>query len=303
MSTTTPAIGQAPVLAPVAGRAVPVGRRRLRPYERAGLWATRLFLIAFTIVILIPIAWVFSMSFQKGDIGFLDSIWPNSFSLENYRYVFRETEYSVWVWNTLKVSGTVALIQFFQTATAAYAFSRMRFWGRRYGLMVLLLIQIFPSTMAIASNFVLLAKTHLYDTHLGYILISSGGSGYAIWLLKGYIDGIPRELDEAAAVDGANRWVTFWRIIFPLSTPFLAVQALWTIMGLFSDFIGANVYLRDPHLTVLAVGLKNFIDSQFSAHWPPFAAAAVVTCVPLVIIWLTLQRAMIAGLTRGAVKG
>lgn len=278
--------------------------RRLRPYEQVSLWSARISLWSFTALTLFPVVWVTAVSFRAGDAFFADNIWPEKLTWKNYHTILFETDFLLWFRNTLKVGAAVSFIQFAMTATAAYAFSRLRFYGRRYGLMALVVLQMFPATMAMASNYILLAKLKLINTHAGYILVSSGAAAFMIWMLKGYIDAIPRELDEAALVDGATRWQVFLKIILPLSRPFIAVQVLFTMLGTFGEFMNASLFLRDPKLWPMAVGMFRLVGGNFQAQrWPVFAAGAVLVSLPLALLWMALQRHLIAGLTRGAVKG
>lgn len=279
-------------------------RTRLRPYQRVNLWAARIFLWSFTALTLFPVLWVVAVSFRVGDAFFADNIWPEKLTWDNYYQILFQSDFLLWFRNTVKVGAAVSLIQFFMTATGAYAFSRLRFFGRRYGLVTLVLLQMFPATMAMASNYILLAKLKLINTHTGYILVSSGAAAFMIWMLKGYIDSIPRELDEAALVDGATRWQVFMKIILPLSRPFIAVQILFTMLGTFGEFMNASLFLRNPKLWPMAVGMFRFVGGNFQAQkWPVFAAGAVLVSLPLVVLWMLLQRHLISGLTRGAVKG
>jgi len=279
-------------------------KQRARAAILAQAWATRLFIWVFLVITLFPAVWVAAVSFRAGDAFYSDEIWPRVLTWKNYVLLLTKTNFPLWVYNTVKIAAILSVIQFFQTSTAAYAFSRMRFRGRVAGLMGLIIFQMFPATMVLASNYILLGRLHLLNTHAGYILISSGAGAYAIWLLKGYIDNIPVELDEAAAVDGATRWQIFTRIILPLSRPFVAVQVLFTVLGMFSEYMNASIFLKNAKLYTVAVGMQTFVGGDFQANkWPQFAAGAVLTSVPLVALWMFLQKHLIAGLTRGAVKG
>lgn len=279
-------------------------RRHTRTADLVQAWATRIFVWLFLAIVLFPAVWVLAVSFRAGDAFYSDEIWPRVLTWKNYAMLLTDTDFPLWVYNTLKIAVIVSAIQFGLTSTAAYAFSRLRFRGRVAGLMGLIVFQMFPATMVLASNYILLGRLHLLNTHTGYILISSGAGAYAIWLLKGYIDNIPVEVDEAAAVDGATRWQIFTKIILPLSRPFIAVQVLFTVLGMFSEFMSASIFLKNPRLYTIAVGMQNYVGGDFQANrWPVFAAGAVLTSIPLVAIWMLLQKQLIAGLTRGAVKG
>lgn len=149
--------------------------------------------------------------FSAGDSFFLSSLFPEKFSIEHYVELFRETDFGIWVFNSLKFCFIVAIIQLVLTSLAAYAFARLRFVGRKYGLMALLILQVFPNSMAVAGYYILIYKFGLVDNSFALILVLAGGSAYNIWLLKSYIDGLPVELDEAAMVDGANEFQVFIR--------------------------------------------------------------------------------------------
>lgn len=227
----------------------------------------------------------------------------SDFTTKNYVELFTRTKFPLWLKNSTIVAATTGLLQLFLTATAAYAFSRMKFRGRRYGLMVMLLLQMFPSFLSVSAIYFMWAKLNLTDSLLGLILALGGTQAFNIWLLKGYFDNIPRELDEAAHVDGASTWQVFWKILIPLSRPFLAVLFMWTFLGNFTEFLLTSVLNKNPQAYTLALGLRQFVTNQFTTRWTVFAAASVVLCVPLVAIWMYLQKHLIAGLTQGAVKG
>lgn len=285
-------------------RAVVRVHRRIRPAQRLQLWVTRLFLWILIPVTLFPCVWVLAVSLRRGQAWYDDSIWPRYTTWRNYTDLLTATKFPLWVANTVLYAGVVGLVQFLMTATAAYAFSRLRFRFRMPGLLSLIVFQLFPPTMTLAANYILLLRLHLYDTRFGYILVNCSAVAFTIWLLKGYMDNLPRELDEAAMVDGANLWQVFVKIILPLCRPFIAVQLVWSVLGMFSEFLNATVFLKNPNLYPLTIGMNRMIGGSFQANdWPKFAAGAVLTSVPLVIIWMLLQKHLVAGLTRGAVKG
>ena len=151
-------------------------------------------------------------SFSAGDSFFLSSLFPDKFSTEHYVELFQKTDFVLWVWNSVKLCIAVAIIQLTLTALAAYSFSRMRFTGRKYGLMSLLVLQVFPNSMAISGYYILLYQFGLVDNMIALIFVLAGGSAFQIWLLKSYMDGIPKELDEAAMVDGAGHFTVFIKL-------------------------------------------------------------------------------------------
>lgn len=279
------------------------GESRMRRGDRRYLWISRAVIWIVILLMLYPVLWIVLSSFSKGDSFFLTSLFPKDFSLDNYKKLFSETDFLLWVKNSLLLCVSVAAIQIALTGTAAYAFSRMRFPGRKYGLMSLLILQVFPSSMALSAYYVLIYQYNLMDNFLVLILILAGGSAYNIWLMKSYIDGLPRELDEAAFVDGAGHWVVFSRIILPLAVPMLVVVFLFSFIGMYSEFMISSIVLQSPENYTLALGLQTFINNQFSAHWTLFSAASILSSLPVMIIFMLLQKYIQGGLAAGAVKG
>lgn len=267
------------------------------------LWISRI-VIWFTIVIvLFPALWIVMSSLSSGDSFFLKSLFPEKLSLEHYVELFQETDFMIWVWNSVKLCLMVAVIQITLTSLAAYSFSRMRFTGRKYGIMSLLVLQVFPNAMAISGYYILLYQFNLVDSMPALIFVLAGGSAFHIWLLKSYIDGIPKELDEAAMVDGAGSFTVFRKIILPLAAPQLAVLFLFSFIATYSEYVISSVFLQTPGKMTLALGLQTFIEDQFAAHWTLFAAAAVLSSLTIMIVFMLLQEHIQSGLAAGGVKG
>jgi len=278
-------------------------KRHLSPADRRILWISRIVIWIAIVAVMFPALWIIMSSFSAGDSFFLSSLFPKKLSFEHYIDLFTETDFVRWVWNSLKMCLIVALLQLAMTTLAAYAFSRMRFTGRKYGLMTLLVLQVFPSSMAVSGYYILVYNFGLVDNSLALILVLAGGSAYNIWLLKSYIDGIPRELDEAAMVDGAGHFMVFIRIILPLAVPQLVVIFLFSFIATYSEYVISSVFLQTPGNMTLALGLQSFITNQFAAHWTLFAAAAVISSVPIMIVFMALQKYIQNGLVSGGVKG
>ncbi|MGZ4031122.1 MAG: sugar ABC transporter permease [Tumebacillaceae bacterium] len=275
----------------------------MKSYERANLWISRVIIWVLVLISILPLYFVVVASFQSGDAFFSESLLPTSFTLDNYKHVLFNTDFPIWMKNSLFLSLIVAVLQTFLTTLAAYAFSRMRFFGRKYGLMALLILQMFPNFMAVAAIFGALAKLDMMDNIWALVLVLSGGNAFNIWLMKGYLDSLPKELDEAATVDGANTMQIFFRVILPLCLPMLAVVFLFTFIGTASEFVLSSALLRSPENLTLAVGLQQFIKNEFSANWTQFSAAAVMASVPVVVIFMFLQKWIASGLVSGSVKG
>lgn len=282
-------------------------KHRLRPLEAIALWISRLIIWIVLILVFLPIVAVLASSLQPGDAFYSEGLIPARMTLDNYRALFHSSPYikgyTTWLRNTLVVGLVVGAAQVLMTASAAYAFSRLKFWGRRYGIMILWLIQTFPLALAVPAVYGVMAKLDAVDSVLGLMLINMGASAFNIWLLKGYIDGIPRELDEAAMADGATPGQVFWRIVLPLSAPMLAVMFLLNFMAPFNEYILTSTIIKNPSLYTLPLGLRTMIQNAFSVKWGQFSAAAILTSVPLAIIWGVGQRWIQANLTRGAIRG
>ena len=266
------------------------------------LWISRIVLWIVIIMVLFPAVWIVMSSFSAGDSFFLSSLFPEKLSLVHYKELFKETDFLVWVWNSLKLCFIVAIIQLILTSLAAYAFARMRFTGRKYGLMTLLVLQVFPNSMAVAGYYIIIYKFGLVDNSAALIFVLAGGSAYNIWHLKSYIDSIPIALDEAAMIDGAGRFQIFYMIILPLALPQLVVIFLFSFIATYSEYVITSVFLQTPGKMTLALGLQSFITNQFAAHWTMFSAAAVLSSVPIMVIFMLLQKYIQNGLVSGGVK-
>jgi ABC-type maltose transport system permease subunit len=215
-----------------------------------------------------------------------------------------------WLFNTVIVAGITSVFVVMVTALSAYSFSRFRFKGRQGLLVFILLVQVFPNLLAMVAIFLMLQQIGNYipllglNTLGGLILVYVGGAmGINIWLMKGFFDSVPRDIDESALVDGANHWQTYWQLIFPLVRPILIVVGILSFVGTFNEFVLARVLLRDKESWTLMVGLWGYISDNFARDWGVFAAGAVIGAVPTLIIYLSLQDQIVGGLTQGSVKG
>lgn len=233
----------------------------------------------------------------------------STFSGVNYA-ALSGTEYWSWIRNSLVVSTTTAVGTVLMGASAAYAFSRFRFRGRRGTLTFLLLVQMFPQMLAFVALFLLLLSLQGVfpalglNSQMGLICVYLGGAlGSNTFLLYGFFNTVPKELDEAAEIDGASHAQVFWTIIMPLVLPVLAVVGLLSFIASFGDFVIARVVLQTPDRYTLAVGMYNWAADARTAPWGLFAAGAVVAAVPVVLIFLYLQKYIVSGLTAGSVKG
>lgn len=257
------------------------------------------------VIIFYPLVWTVGMSFNQGSSLYSSSIIPENFSLEHYKWLFSaESDYLMWYKNSMIVSAATAFGSVIITSLIAYAFSRYQFVGRKNGLYVFLLLQMFPVMMAMVALYIFLNMIGLLDTLTGLILIYLGGQiPFNAWLVKGYFDTIPRELDQAARIDGAGHLRVFWSIMLPLAKPILAVVALFNFMMPLFDFLLPSIVLSSADNYTLAVGLYNFINDQFANNFTRFAAGSILVALPIAAIYLYLQRYLISGLTAGGSKG
>jgi len=264
-------------------------------------------IIAFMIIVIIyPILWIIGSSFNPGNSLSGSTMFPKNATLKHYRELFdlQNSDYLRWYANTLKVCLITMLFSVILISLTAYSFSRYRFIGRKNGLMTFLILQMIPNFAALIAIFVLALLTNLLDTHLALILVYTGGAiPMNTYLMKGYLDTIPRELDESARMDGAGHIRVFWQIIIPLAKPIIAVVALFTFIAPFTDFILARILLRSEEKFTLAVGLYQMIAKQFGNEFTLFAAGSVLIAIPISILFLALQKYFVTGLTAGGIKG
>jgi len=266
--------------------------------------------IGACIFALFPILFVASAAFNPQGTLSSSTLIPTGASLVNFENLFNRTDFTDWFINSVVVAGGATLFSLSLSTFAAYAFSRFRFSGRRPGLLFLLLIQMFPQFLAVVTIYIMFTQiTELYppigfNTSWSLILLYMGGAlGVNTWLMKGFFDTVPIELDESAKVDGASHSVTFFRIILPLVTPILAVVGVLSFIGAINEFLLASVFLTQSESKTLAVGLYGLVAGERNANFGLFAAGTLLTAIPTVLLFFYFQKYIAGGLTAGAVKG
>jgi ABC-type maltose transport system permease subunit len=261
---------------------------------------------------LYPVVWILSAAFNSVDNLQTARLIPADVTMANFKELFESTLYPVdtWLLNTWKVALIASALNVSLASLAAFAFSRLRFRGRRLGLLSLLLIQVFPQFLGFIALFILgqqigeVAPAVGLGTHIYLITVYMGGAiGFNAFLLKGFMDTIPNSLDESAQVDGASPFQIFLRVVLPLTRPALGVIFILSFIGLFAEVILASFLIRETQQFTLAVGLNLFVQSDYTARWGPLAAAAVLGAGPIVVTFLLAQKQLVGGLTAGAVKG
>jgi ABC-type maltose transport system permease subunit len=274
-----------------------------------------LFMILFSIF---PVLWIISAALDPANSLATQKIIPDNASFQNFLRLFNkdpdfnfgELFYWRWWFNSIKIATISTILTLSLTTMAAYAFSRLRFAGRVTMLKAILLIQVFPNLLALVAIFLIIFQTGEIiprlglNTHAGVILVYLGGAmGINIWLMKGFLDTIPRDIDESGMVDGASNWQIFSRLLLPLLRPILIVIGILSFIGTYGDFVLARILLNDVRQYTLMVGLQLFTAGQFDRKWGVFAAGALIGALPIMIIYIALQDQIAGGLTTGAVKG
>ena len=260
---------------------------------------------AVAVIIIYPLIWTIGASLNPGNSLLNTSIIPENFSFQHYTELFDGTiDYTAWYWNSMKISFLTMVLTLISVSFTAYSFSRFRFRGRQNGLMLFLLLQMIPQFSALIAIFVLAQMLGLVNSHLALVLVYVGGMiPMNTYLMKGYLDAIPKDLDESARMDGAGNFRIFIEIIMPLSKPIIAVVALFSFTGPLGDFILASTILRTPDKYTLPIGLYNLVSQKMGASYTTYAAGAVLIAVPVAILYLSLQKYFVSGLTAGGTKG
>jgi arabinogalactan oligomer/maltooligosaccharide transport system permease protein len=279
------------------------------PFKTLMIHAT---LIVACIIAVYPVLRVVTISLRPNDTLLTTDlrIIPENATLDNYKEVLfgdpeknRQSDFFLWIWNSISVVAVTSVISVILAAISAYAFSRFRFPGREAGLVFLLTTQMIPAGMLLLPLFIMIAKLKMINTSLGLIIAYAVTSvPLTIWTLKGYYDTIPVDLEEAALIDGASRVTVFTKIILPLSTPALAIAFLFSFMGGWSEYLVARVVLQKNEIFTWPLGIFTFAQ-QFTVSWGQFAAASVLIAIPVMALFLYSSKWLISGLTLGSVKG
>ena len=269
-----------------------------------------MFLIAFVAATLYPVVWVVKLSLTPGQ-GFnlsLNPI-PEEPTLDNFRDILTRQDknggslFLRWTLNSALVAGATTALGVLLACTAGYAFSRFRFPGREKGLMAFLVTQMFPGTLMMIPLYVIMDRLGLLNRLLGLVLVySTTAIPFCVWMLKGYFDTIPRELEDAARIDGASTFRIFWTIMIPLARPAIAVTALFSFMTAWNEFILAATFMSKEEMYTLPVAIQSFV-SAYHTEWGHFAAGSILVSIPVVLLFFALQKHLVSGLTAGSVKG
>lgn len=283
-------------------------RPPLTPIKVILLAISYVLLLLYVFIVLWPLAQILITSFNGNQEAYIIIGGSYSFSFKHFRYLFEETYFFNWVINTIVIAVATALLTLFVVSFTGYAYSRYRFKGRKASLMAIMLIQIIPTFAGITAFYtlhsILSAIMPWFSRQMFLVLIYAGG-GIAsnTFILKGYIDSISPELDDAARIDGCGNFQVYRLIIMPIVRPMLAIIALWSFIGPFLDYLMPSILLSDPKSYTLATGLYTLITDQYNMHQPVFAAGGLLTALPIIVLFIALQNQLVSGLSSGAVKG
>jgi arabinogalactan oligomer/maltooligosaccharide transport system permease protein len=267
------------------------------------VWLIRIVIVTVTLLSLFPTIYVVLVSFKAGESLFTSSILPTAYTLDNYQKLMEKTNFFYWVRSSLIIGTASSLLSVAISTLGGYAISRFRFPGRKNFILGMLIISFLPSTVNIVAIYRMYQVLGLLNKLQGLILLFGiGGGALAVWLLKNYMDSIPKELDEAASIDGAGHFGIFWRILFPLIQPMLVAQFIFVFIGVYNDYVTAAIFLNSEKLYPLGVGTKFFLQ-DYRAQWSIFSASATLGSLPILAIFFAAQRLLVEGLTKGALKG
>ena len=278
----------------------PIQRRKFFKYL-----LIHLVVLSVSLLCIYPLLRIFSISLRPGDKLFSTdlSLIPDNATFTAYASLLKDTMFLRWLWNSLLITLATSFIGVSLASTAAYAFSRFKFPGKKAGLILLLSSQMIPAGMLILPLFLMIMKLKLMNTYLGMIIAYSVSSlPFSIWILKGYYDTIPRSLEEAALVDGTSQVGAFWRIILPLSTPALSIAFLFNFTTAWNEYLVARVVLFSSKQYTWTLGLFE-LQGQYITQWGMFAAGSMLVTIPVLCVFLYSSKWLISGLTLGSVKG
>lgn len=260
-------------------------------------------LIIMSLIVIIPVCFIILSSFQKGN-GVGTSFLPRELTLDNYKKLFQETNYEIWFLNTLKIATATAIFAVILVLITAWIMSRFQFKGKKASLMTIMILSMFPTFLSMTAIYTLFLTLGLIGNPISLVIVYSVGAiPYNTWLVKGYLDGVPIAIDEAAYIDGCTRFQSFRKVVLPLSKPIITYCAVSQFMMPWMDYILPNILLSSDSKTTLAVGLFALINGKESINFTTFAAGAVLIAVPITIVFIIFQKYLVQGIAAGADKG
>ncbi|MEU6877379.1 carbohydrate ABC transporter permease [Streptomyces sp. NPDC046712] len=274
-------------------------RGRRSPLASIGLHAT---LIVASVIAVFPVLWVLLTSLKPAKYATTTDFFKET-TLANYTDLLKNTEFLTWFGNSVLIAGLTTLLGVFIAATTGYAVSRFRFPGKRGLMWTLLITQMFPVAVLIVPIYNIMSSLGLLNRAAGLVITYlTIAVPFCAWMMKGFFDTIPREIDESGQVDGLNPFGTFWRLILPLAKPGLAVTAFYSFITAWGEVAYASAFMVGDENLTLAGGLQKFVN-QYGAQWGPMSAASVLIAIPAALVFLFAQRHLVTGMSAGAVKG
>lgn len=265
-----------------------------------------LFFIVLCFITMVPILYVVGVSISQSNSLVSDSLFGSiqDLTLKNYIAVFTDEPVLTWFGNTLLLAAATVTLSLSVSIPAAYAFSRIRFKGRKTILDMIIILNAFPSILSMVAIFRLLQPMGLINSRLGLIIIYTGTMAiFGLWNMKGYFDTIPVEIEEAARIDGASEGQIVMKILMPLAKPSVVVTAVMIMIYVWNEYIYSTTFMTGEDKYTLAAGLSSLQAGEMSGNWPVFAAASIIVSLPILVIFMLVQRHMISGLSAGGVKG
>lgn len=278
-------------------------KKRNKTLKSVGL---QVFFIVLCLVTLIPIFYALSVSFNaKNSLISSDfSFFPEEFTFDNYIRLFKENDMLLWFGNSLLLALSTVIFSLAIAIPAAYAFSRMNFKGKKTILKILILLNAFPSTLSLFAIWAIMRNLGLVNTKIGLIIIYTGTMAiFGIWNLKGYFDTVPYEIEEASMIDGANNFQIITKIVMPLAKPAIVVTAVMVLIYVWNEYLYSVTFMTGSENYTLAAGLYGLQANETNGSWPVFAAASLITSLPILIVFLLVQKHMVSGLSSGGIKG
>lgn len=272
--------------------------------KKVNSFLVHLELIVMSLIVLVPIVWIVLSAFNQGNGLATSSLIPKQLTFNNFIRLFQETNYRNWFLNSLSIAVLNTILSVILILVTAWIMSRFHFKGKKSSLMSVLLLSMFPTFLSMTAIYTLFLTFGLLDKPIALVIIYVAGAiPYNVWLVKGYLDGLPKEVDEAAYIDGCTYFGTFRKIVLPLSKPIITYCAVSQFMMPWMDYILPNMLLSSDTSKTLAVGLYGMISGQENTNFTMFAAGAVIIAVPITILFMVFQKYLVQGIAAGANKG
>jgi ABC-type glycerol-3-phosphate transport system permease component len=276
---------------------------RHRAKRAAGRLAGYAALLALTVTSLFPLVWMLLTSLRERSDVLGGGLLPKTITFEGYRFVWTELNIGIYFWNSVRITLVTVVAVVVLATLAGYAFARIEFWGKQVLFLMLLSTLMLPAAVLIIPLFLQLSDFGLIDTQSGLILAYVSGSlAFSMFLMRSFFETLPSELTDAGRIDGAGEFGIFWRIMLPLARPGLATITIFEFMGTWNEFIFAATFVHTPELRPLQPAIFALVG-RYSTNWPALAAGLTISILPIVVVYVFMQKQFVAGLTAGAVKG